>query len=67
MDEYAMFGVARLLDAIAYSLRIGEDVHHTVVSGAMEIADHVMTYVLPMVRAGHGNGHRTDPGRNVAP
>jgi len=47
----AMFGVARLLDAIAYSLRVGDDVHHDVVSGAMEIADHVLTYVLPVVRA----------------
>jgi hypothetical protein len=59
--EYVMFGVARLLDALAHSLRSGDDVHHTVVSGAMEIADHVTTYLLPMVQAGHGreNGQRT--------
>jgi hypothetical protein len=64
LDEYAMFGVARLLDAIAYSLRIGDDVHHTVVSGAMEIADHVLAYALPAVRqSGHGN----EPGRNAGP
>jgi hypothetical protein len=63
-DEYVMFGVARLLDAIAYSLRTGDDVHHTVVSGAMEIADHVLRYVLPVVRE---NGHRNDPERNARP
>jgi hypothetical protein len=63
-DEYAVFGVARLLDAIAFSLRIGDDVHHTVVSGAMEIADHVLTYVRPMVRE---NGHANDPEGNAGP
>ena len=62
LDEYAMFGVARLLDAIAYSLRTGDGMNHTVVSGAMEIADHVMTYVLPMV---HENGHRNAPEGNA--
>lgn len=60
LDEYARFGVARLLEAIAHSLRVGDDLHHTVVSAAMEIADHVMTYVLPMVQAGDGE-------RNVGP
>jgi hypothetical protein len=64
LDGYAMFGVARLLDAIAYSLRVGDDVHHTVVSGAMEIADHVLTYVLPAVRQ---DGHRNEPERNAGP
>jgi hypothetical protein len=64
LDEYVMFGVARLLDAIAHSLRVGDDVHHTVVSGAMEIADHVLTYVLPTVRQ---NGHRNEPERNAGP
>jgi hypothetical protein len=64
LDEYVMFGVARLLDAIAYSLRVGDDVHDTVVSGAMEIADHVMTYTLPAVRR---NGHGNEPERKAGP
>jgi hypothetical protein len=60
LDGYPMFGVARLLEAIAHSLHVSDDVHHTVVSAAMEIADHVTTYVLPMVRAADGE-------RNVEP
>lgn len=54
LDEYAMSGAARLLEAIARSLHVGDDVHHAVVSAAMEIADHVMTYVLRVVRAVDG-------------
>jgi hypothetical protein len=49
--EYALLGLARLLDAVAFSLHRGNEVHHTVVSGAMEIARHVTTYLLPSVRA----------------
>lgn len=45
--EYAMFGLARLLDAVAYSMRLDSTVHRTVVSGAMEIAHHVLTYLHP--------------------
>jgi hypothetical protein len=48
--EYAMFGVARLLDAVAFSMHIDGAVHPTVVSGAMEIAHHVLTYLLPTIR-----------------
>ena len=60
--EYALFGLARLLDALAFSLHRGNEVHHTVVSGAMEIAHHVQTYLLPAVRAdGRGEGQRPDP------
>jgi hypothetical protein len=49
--EYAMFGMARLLDAIAFSIYVDGAVHHTVVSGATEIAHHVLTYLLPIVRS----------------
>ena len=48
--EYAMFGLARLLDAIAFSMHIDGAVHHTVVSGATEVAHHVLTYLLPDLR-----------------
>lgn len=48
--EYAMFGLARLLEAIAFSMHIDGAVHHTVVSGATEIAHHVLKYLLPTVR-----------------
>jgi hypothetical protein len=61
LGEYVMFGVARLLDALAHSLRSGDDVHHTVVSAAMEIADHVTTYLLPMVQAGPGRENGQHP------
>jgi hypothetical protein len=64
LDECAMFGVARLLDTIAYPLRVGDDVRHTEVSAAMEIADHVLTYVLPAVRQ---DGHPNEPERNAEP
>ena len=46
-DEYAMFGLARLLEAIAFSMHVDSAVHHTVVSGATEVAHHVLTYLLP--------------------
>jgi hypothetical protein len=47
-----MIGLARLLDDLAFSLHVGGEVHHAVVSGAMDIARHVMRYLLPMVRRG---------------
>ncbi|MCO1659923.1 hypothetical protein [Pseudonocardia humida] len=49
--EYAMFGLARLLDAVAFSMHVDGAVHHTVVSGATEIAHHVLKYLLPTVRS----------------
>lgn len=51
--EYAMFGVARLLDAIAFSMHVDGAVHHTVISGATEIAHHVLDH-LPTVRTDAG-------------
>ena len=45
--EYAMFGLARLLDAIAFSMQSDGGVHHTVVAGTTEIAHHVLTYLHP--------------------
>jgi len=48
--EYAMFGMARLLDAIAFSMYVDGAVHHTVVSSATEIAHHVLDYLLPTVQ-----------------
>jgi hypothetical protein len=48
--EYAMFGIARLLDAIAFSMHVDGAVHHTVASSAAEIAHHVVDYLLPAVR-----------------
>jgi hypothetical protein len=56
--EYAMFGVARLLDAVASSMHIDGAVHHTVVSSATEIAHHVLTYLLPTVRTDPGHASR---------
>jgi hypothetical protein len=53
--EYAMFGLARLLDAIAFTMHIDGAVHHTVVSGATEIAHHVLSYLLPV---GGADGRR---------
>lgn len=47
--ECAMFGIARLLDAIAFSLRIGDEVNPAVISGAMEIALYARTYLQPTV------------------
>jgi hypothetical protein len=47
--EYAMFGLARLLDAIAFSMHIDGAVHPATVSGATEIARHVLRYLLPTV------------------
>ena len=45
--EYAMFGIARLLDAIAFSMRVDGGAHAGVVSAATEVAQHVLKYVLP--------------------
>jgi hypothetical protein len=45
--EYAMFGVARLLDAVAFSMRVDGATHPRVVSAATEVAHHVLTYQLP--------------------
>ena len=59
--EYALLGLARLLDALAFSLHRGNEVHHTVVSGAMEIARHVTTYLPPSVRA-DARGQDQQPG-----
>jgi hypothetical protein len=59
--EPALFGLARLLDALAFSLHRGDEVHHIVVSGAMEIARHVTTYLLPSVRA-DARGRDQQPG-----
>ncbi len=49
--EYAMFGLARMLDAVAFSMHIDGAVHHTVVDGATEIAHHVLRYLLPTLPA----------------
>ena len=49
--EYAMFGLARLLDAIAFSMHIDGAVHHTVVDRATALAPHGLT---PRVTAGRG-------------
>lgn len=48
--EYAMFGLARPLDAVAFAIHIDGAVHHTLVSGATEGAHHVLTYLLPTMR-----------------
>jgi len=45
--EYAMFGIARLLDAVAFSMRVDGATHPRVVSSATEVAHHVLTYRLP--------------------
>jgi hypothetical protein len=42
-----MFGVARMLDAIAYSMRMDGALQRTVVSSATEVAHHVLAYVHP--------------------
>ena len=47
--EYAMLGLARLLDAIPFSIHIDGVVHHTVVSGATEVGHHVLRYLLPAI------------------
>lgn len=46
---YAMLGLARLLDAIAFSITADGAVHHTVVSGATEVGHHVLRYLLPAI------------------
>ncbi|GAA4706190.1 hypothetical protein Prum_007340 [Phytohabitans rumicis] len=43
--EYAMFGMARMLDAIAFSMRLDSALHRAVVSSATEVAHHVLAYV----------------------
>jgi hypothetical protein len=43
--EYAMFGIARLLDSLAHSMRHGAALHHDIVSSATEVARHVITYL----------------------
>jgi hypothetical protein len=48
--EYALFGLARLLDAVAFSMHVDGAVHHTVASSASEIAHHVVDYLFPEVR-----------------
>lgn len=47
--EYAMLGLARLLDAIAFSIHVDGVVHHTVVSSATEVGRHVLRYLLPAI------------------
>ena len=47
--EFAMLGLARLLDAIAFSICIDGVVHHTVVSGATEVGHHVLRCLLPAI------------------
>ncbi len=43
--EFVLFGVARLLDAVAHDLRDHVDLSHAVVSAATEVAEHVLAYV----------------------
>jgi hypothetical protein len=43
--EYAMFGVARLLDAIAFSMRVDGATHPRVITDATEVAHHVLTHL----------------------
>lgn len=43
--EYVMTGVARLLEALAQQMRDDVPPGHQVVSAAMAIAGHVLTYV----------------------
>lgn len=45
--EYAMFGIARLLDAIAFSMRVDGGTHSGVMTAATEVAHHVLTYLPP--------------------
>jgi hypothetical protein len=42
--EYAMFGIARLLDAIASAMRVSHAPHPQVVSAAAEVAHHVLSF-----------------------
>lgn len=59
-----MFGVARLLDAVAFSMYGDSAVHHTVISGATEIAHHVLSFLPPTgcaSAAGAQRCARTDP------
>jgi hypothetical protein len=51
--EYVRYGTARLLDALAASVRNGDQVHHAVLSAANEMARHVMTHLVPLL---HGDG-----------
>jgi hypothetical protein len=45
--QYAMFGVARLLDAVAFSMHTEGATHPRVISSASEVAHHVVRYQLP--------------------
>jgi hypothetical protein len=54
---YAMLGLAQLLDTIAFSIYIDHGaVHHTVVSGATEVTQHVLRYLLPAIPSEIGRG-----------
>jgi hypothetical protein len=46
-----MFGVARLLDAVAEPVRRGHPPGHGIVAGAVEIAQHVTTHLARELRA----------------
>jgi hypothetical protein len=47
--EFAVLGLARLLDAVAFSVCIDGVVHHAVVSGVTEVGHHVLRYLLPAI------------------
>ena len=47
LGEYALFGTAKLLDAIAVALDHGDDVRGEIRTSALEIAHHVRTYPPP--------------------
>jgi hypothetical protein len=51
--QYALYGLARLLDALAGSAERGDDLRDEVVSAAVELARHIHRYVP---------GHDSDPG-----
>jgi hypothetical protein len=45
--EFVMFGVARLLDALAAAMRGERGLPHDVVSAGEDLARHVLTYLVP--------------------
>jgi hypothetical protein len=45
--EFVMFGVARLLDALAAAMRGERGLPHDVVSAGEDLARHVLTYLRP--------------------
>lgn len=51
--QYALYGIARLLDALASSAERGDELRQEVVSAAVELARHIHRYVP---------GHDSDPG-----